>query len=67
MQVFARQNCSWVTMMSKMERDIERRTNDDGHKELENDKKIEVLQIVLREKFAVPRWTNSKKYSHIAC
>ena len=54
-----------MTKFSKSERDIERKTNDVGPKELKNNIKLEVLQIVLREHFAAPGWTNSKKYSNI--
>ena len=63
-QVFARQNCSWVTMLPNSERDIERKTNDVGPKELGDDKKLKVLQIVLREHFVAPGWTNRKTYSN---
>jgi hypothetical protein len=54
MQGFARTNCSYVAKLSKRDRDIERRANDVGPKELENDSKLEALQIVLREHFVKP-------------
>jgi hypothetical protein len=65
MQVLAKKYRSYIIKLSKWARNIERRTNDVGPKELENDSKLEAIQIVLREQFVKPGWLNSKKYSNI--